>query len=98
MWLINVSSYCYWISKWRDEDLCVKPVSRKENINKTFTPYLFDFELLMLLFFLCFFGKHSRHHYLSSLELLSLLHSLLLGRESSLYGSGTVMVRVPEQL
>lgn len=88
--LINVSSCCYWISKWRDEDLCVNPISRKENIDKPFMPYLLDFELLALLFLLCLFEKHiSRHHYLYSLELLCLSLSLLLGRSHLCVAVGT---------
>lgn len=78
----------------------MKPVSRKENINKPFTPYLLDFELLVLLFFLCLVGKHlSRHHYLCSLEQLCLsLTFTSVRKESSLCAVCTVMVRVPEQL
>lgn len=63
MYLVNVSCCCFWISKWWDEDMYMKPVSRKENINKHSYIIYLTLSFWYCYFYLCHFGKHiSRHH------------------------------------
>lgn len=75
----------------------MKPVSRKENINKPFTPYLLDLSFWYCYFSFAFLENTLVDITLSSLELLCLSLSLLLGKSPLCVAVGTVVVRVPEQ-